>query len=1183
MLPQTTFYPWSDNFKDKRRLSQRMCTPIDDLSTFLGDVCLGRFYDVCKKNLRISQPVQFARFSSIYLLHLGLTEAEVNRLVCRLLDLGLPTGNLLPTGDDSVHVSDQMWRSQLDLRTPQSGNYRNHRTKLFRKLFGKKHDFYSSAPVSPSHCYQQLDKVALDHARYSRPRRMSNRYNPHLSEFSTAEPIEPLILRSNASRISRSNDVHQDRDNSPGLRTDPTAPPSPPLTCLIPEQDIKLHARLGVGSFGIVRRADWTTPSGDVVPVAVKLLRPEAMVGDHFASFLYELRAMQCLSHPNLIRLYGVVLSDPTMLVTELAPLGSLLLHLRAHSICANAEKASGRLPLVPTALQVDSLWDMGVQIARGMAYLSSRGLVHRDLAARNILLAAVRHHEYPQVKIGDFGLARTITCLPPEQTTPINGSHDFPDATYVGKLEQRIPFAWSAPESLRNHMFSQASDVWSWAVTAWELWTNGAAPWPNMNASQLLAALDTGRRLAWPRSLCPRRLYQLMLACWRMEPNRRPSFAYLADRLDRIRPFEVTATQTFDEADRLGLEYGDLVVVLDSQPDQFWWRGQNRRTGDLGSFPRSIVRRDSLSDSDLQPSESFVTSRFRVNGYPPSSPFGRSITSITNPRHHRKCSPSCYSRRSAKSYYTEEANDYAHMEQVFLEDIWCPLRDSSTRSSTGRRIAHCSEDGYSCSNIDFVSVNGPSLEQYDGEDDERALLDRTPSGSVQATCSTAISYCGSKSRCFSCKLDLNELVSDTGDCFVNGSLLPPPPGPSDDEATWITSPPEHGKLSTHRQRPLSVQYTSDPHHRTTYNSIEPATRPRSASFSNVNYENANSETPNHSFDYTPPLIDLHSPPPVSPFISSQKFPFSALSTPMYRPHFPAHQHATFGTPFVQSIASTFSKFSAPYPLNSFTSTPISATTTDLLDPFELSAETEYKLTDRLPEPPDDPFDWDRLKRYVSPVDDHDRFGRDSTPPLLTSNGLVERELFVGSANTSNPFHSHTPDYGTKTTDSIPGRPRPMQSPTSSPNNFEIDMSVTSELTAISPHSGALNTGVDLAGEIDCVRAQVPGCSMDEARHALTYLLNPFVVVNPCLSIPPLPSAPPYQAISNKAGAQEPHQAVTTRIQLAVRLVLAHRLYRLGLIDWDRSCLLLSSFHWNLSSAADWLADQQLFRPFHFT
>ncbi|OON17844.1 hypothetical protein X801_06313, partial [Opisthorchis viverrini] len=132
--------------------------------------------------------------------------------------------------------------------------------------------------------------------------------------------------------------------------------------------------------------------------------------------------------------------------VTELAPLGSLLLHLRAQSVCASSKTYSSssselsHFPQVHPALQVDALWDMGVQIAQGMSYLCSRGLVHRDLAARNILLAAVRAGEYPQIKIGDFGLVRTVTTSVASSVHQTDLS--FSDAVYAGHIEQRIPFA---------------------------------------------------------------------------------------------------------------------------------------------------------------------------------------------------------------------------------------------------------------------------------------------------------------------------------------------------------------------------------------------------------------------------------------------------------------------------------------------------------------------------------------------------------------------------------------------------------------------------------------------------------------------------------------------------------------------------------------------------------------------
>ncbi|VDP95107.1 unnamed protein product [Echinostoma caproni] len=46
------------------------------------------------------RPCDFARLRVCDLELAGLTEVEINRLVCRLLDLGLPTGNLLPASDN---------------------------------------------------------------------------------------------------------------------------------------------------------------------------------------------------------------------------------------------------------------------------------------------------------------------------------------------------------------------------------------------------------------------------------------------------------------------------------------------------------------------------------------------------------------------------------------------------------------------------------------------------------------------------------------------------------------------------------------------------------------------------------------------------------------------------------------------------------------------------------------------------------------------------------------------------------------------------------------------------------------------------------------------------------------------------------------------------------------------------
>jgi hypothetical protein len=50
---------------------------------------------------------------------------------------------------------------------------------------------------------------------------------------------------------------------------------------------------------------------------------------DAFQDFIKEVNSMHTIDHPNLIRLYGVVLATPLMMVTELAPLGALIDRLR--------------------------------------------------------------------------------------------------------------------------------------------------------------------------------------------------------------------------------------------------------------------------------------------------------------------------------------------------------------------------------------------------------------------------------------------------------------------------------------------------------------------------------------------------------------------------------------------------------------------------------------------------------------------------------------------------------------------------------------------------------------------------------------------------------------------------------------------------------------------------------------
>lgn len=327
------------------------------------------------------------------------------------------------------------------------------------------------------------------------------------------------------------------------------------LTCLVNEKDLVLGTKLGDGSFGVVLRGEWTIPAGSQIAVAVKVLKQDALAQPGaFEDFVKEVNAMHQLDHPNLICLYGVVLSSPLMMVTELAPLGSLVDYLRKQ--CCHTP--------------ITSLCEYAMQIANGMAYMESKRFIHRDLAARNVLMAAA-----DRVKIGDFGLMRAL----PSQ-----------EDCYIMVEHKRVPFPWCAPESLKSRHFSHASDTWMYGVTLWEMFTFGEEPWISYNGAQILKKIDQeGERLPQPQA-CPSNIYQLMLQCWALKPSDRPTFASLKEFLSEARPLIMKALHRVEDDGKLHIEIGDTVAIIEGRPDNYWWKGQNLRTFDVGQFPRCVA-----------------------------------------------------------------------------------------------------------------------------------------------------------------------------------------------------------------------------------------------------------------------------------------------------------------------------------------------------------------------------------------------------------------------------------------------------------------------------------------------------------------------------------------------------------------------------------------------------------------
>ncbi|KAK0427941.1 hypothetical protein QR680_010497 [Steinernema hermaphroditum] len=259
---------------------------------------------------------------------------------------------------------------------------------------------------------------------------------------------------------------------------------------------------IGEGCYGQVYRGEYRK-DGTTITVACKMVtNPEE---SSTADFLREARAMWVLDHPRVLEFVGICFDSeqpnrPTILVTKYMSHGDLRGYLRN----------------INNVMSFGQMLNFGLEVAEGMDYIHSMGIIHRDLAARNCMLDDDLH-----VCIADFGLSRFIADS---------------DEVYQMQTSRMLPVTLMSIEALAHGHFSTKSDVWAFGNLLWEVMTRGCRPWEEVSCRMdLLRCLRQGERLPLQQEWPPSIYYRIMMPCWSESPDDRPTFRDILAELNLV------------------------------------------------------------------------------------------------------------------------------------------------------------------------------------------------------------------------------------------------------------------------------------------------------------------------------------------------------------------------------------------------------------------------------------------------------------------------------------------------------------------------------------------------------------------------------------------------------------------------------------------------------------------------